>query len=160
MGQHYLDSLFSPRSIAVFGASQRPNAVGSRVFENLHHSDYTGTVYAINPKYEQLADQRCYPDIRSIGQPVELAVIATPAATVPAVIRDCGEHGVRAAIIHSAGFSEGSGRGAGPQLPGADTTCHQHECDLQQKQCPARQAGAGLTVRGAVYRGARLGDPA
>ncbi|MDZ7804197.1 bifunctional acetate--CoA ligase family protein/GNAT family N-acetyltransferase [Thiohalophilus sp.] len=111
MGQHYLDHLFSPRSIAVFGASQRPNTVGRRVYDNLQDSDYTGTVYAINPKYTQLREQPCYPDLQTIGQPIDLAVIATPATTVPGILHECGEYRVRAVIIHSAGFSEGSGHG-------------------------------------------------
>lgn len=111
MGQHYLDCLFSPRAIAVFGASQRHESVGYRVFTNLLESDYSGSVYAINPKYEKLGEQRCYPDIHSIGQPINLAVIATPAATVPSIIRDCGEHGVRAAIVHSAGFGDDNTHG-------------------------------------------------
>ena len=112
MGTHFLDRLFTPQAIAVFGASERPDAVGGRVFDNLRNAGFSGPVYAINPKYKRLYHQPCYPSITAIGKPVDLAVIATPAPTVAEIIHACGEHGVRAAIIISAGFSEGDGHGA------------------------------------------------
>jgi len=112
MGTHFLDRLFAPQAIAVFGASERPDAVGGRVFDNLHKAEFSGPIYAINPKYKRLYKQPCYPTVSAIGKPVDLAVIATPAATVADIIHACGEHGVRAAIIISAGFSEGDGHGA------------------------------------------------
>lgn len=112
MGPHYLDRLFSPRSIAIFGASTRPNSVGALVYENLLKGEFHGELYPINPKHDELKGHPCYPNIQSITSPVDLAVIATPAATVPAIIHACGEHGVRAAIVLSAGFSEGDGKGA------------------------------------------------
>lgn len=111
MGTHFLDRLFAPQAIAVFGASESPDAVGGRVLDNLHNSGFTGPIYAVNPKYERLYHQPCYPSITAIGEPVDLAVIATPASTVPEIIHACGEHGVRAAIIISAGFSEGDNHG-------------------------------------------------
>lgn len=112
MGTHFLDRLFAPRAIAVFGASESPDAVGGRVFDNLRDGGFTGSIYAINPKYKRLHQQPCYSSIAAVGKPVDLAVIATPASTVPEIIHACGEHGVRAAIIISAGFSESEGRGA------------------------------------------------
>ena len=112
MGPHYLDRLFSPKSIAVFGASDRPNAVGTLVFENLIASGFHGKLYPINPKRETLKDMPCYPSIGAIAAPIDLAVICTPAKTVPDIIQACGEHGVRTAIVISAGFSEGDGKGA------------------------------------------------
>lgn len=111
MGTHFLDRLFAPQAIAVFGASESPDAVGGRVFDNLRNGDFSGPIFAINPKYQRLYQQPCYASIADIGESVDLAVIATPASTVPEIIHACGEHGVRAAIIISAGFSEGDGRG-------------------------------------------------
>jgi acetyltransferase len=111
MGPHYLDRFFTPQAIAVFGASERENAVGTRVYNNLLESGFSGPIYPINPKYTTLNDHDCYPDIQSIKQPIDLAVIATPAPTVPEILHTCGEHGVRAAIVISAGFSEGDGKG-------------------------------------------------
>ncbi|MDX2493464.1 MAG: acetate--CoA ligase family protein, partial [Desulfuromusa sp.] len=111
MSAHFLDPLFTPKAIAVFGASERPNAVAGRVFDNLRKGGYSGPIYPINPKHELLFKQPCYPSISAVAKPVDLAVIATPAATVPEIIHACGEHGVRAVIIISAGFNEGDNRG-------------------------------------------------
>ncbi|MTI63622.1 MAG: bifunctional acetate--CoA ligase family protein/GNAT family N-acetyltransferase [Methylophaga sp.] len=113
MNTHYLDRLFSPRGIAVFGASEEQNAVGRRVFENLLNGDFRGPVYAINPKHKKVLSQPCFERIEDAPKAIDLAVIATPAETVPDIIRQCGEHGVSAAIIISAGFSEGQGQGSG-----------------------------------------------
>lgn len=112
MGSHYLDSLFSPRAVAVFGASERPDAVGRRVYENLMSNGFDGPVYPINPKHKELLGQRCFPALDKVDGPIDLAVIATPASTVPDIIHQCGAHDVRAVIIISAGFSEGDGHGA------------------------------------------------
>jgi acetyltransferase len=112
MNTHYLDRLFSPRGIAVFGASEEPNSVGRRVFDNLLSGDFRGPVYAINPKHKKVLSQPCFAQISDAPQAIDLAVIATPAETVPDLIRQCGEHGINAAIIISAGFSEGQGQGS------------------------------------------------
>lgn len=111
MTTHFLDRLFSPRSIAVFGASQTTDAVGRRVFDNLIDTDFNGPVYAVNPKYDRIDDHICYPNIEAINEAVDLAVIATPASTIEAIMHQCGHAGVKAAIIISAGFSEGQGQG-------------------------------------------------
>ena len=112
MGTHFLDRLFAPRSIAVFGASERADAVGGRVFDNLFNSGFSGPIYAINPKYKRLHGRPCYATITDVDNPVDLAVIATPAKTVAEIIHACGEHGVKSAIIISTGFGEGDDHGA------------------------------------------------
>ena len=106
MGAHFLDRLFTPQSIAVYGASDREDAVGGRVFENLREGGFSGPIYAINPKYKTLYKQTCYSSITEVKQAVDLVVIATPAKTVPEVIHACGEHGVHAVIIISTGFND------------------------------------------------------
>lgn len=111
MARHYLEPLFAPSSIAVFGASEQPDAVGARVYRNLLDGGFEGPVYAINPKYTNLGDRPCYPSITAIKEKVDLAVIATPAATVPDLIRACGGQGVQAAVVLSAGFSGQDGMG-------------------------------------------------
>jgi acetyltransferase len=111
MGKHFLDYLFSPRTIAVFGASEAPESVGGRLFSNLVNGGFPGAVYAINPKYKQLFGQTCYATLEQINNPVDLVIVATPAITVPEIIHSCGEHGVRAAVIISAGFGKGNGQG-------------------------------------------------
>ena len=112
MGSHFLDHLFSPRSIAVFGASERPDSVGGRVFSNLLQSGFPGPLYPVNPKHKRVFGRDCHRTLEAIGRPVDLAIIATPAATVPGIVQACGEQGVRAAIVVSAGFGEGDGHGA------------------------------------------------
>jgi acetyltransferase len=111
MGPHYLDRLFAPHAIAVFGASEEPDNVGTLVFRNLLAGGFGGELYAINPKHERVQGRPCYPDIEQIRQPVDLAVIATPARSVPDIIRRCGEAGVRVAVILSAGFGEAGDAG-------------------------------------------------
>jgi acetyltransferase len=116
MGPHFLDRLFTPRSIAVFGASDRPESVGGRVLRNILDGGFAGPVYPVNPKHRSVAGHRCHAAVGDIGQPVDLAVIATPAALVPGLLHECGEHGVRAAIVHSAGFAESHDQPQGQAL--------------------------------------------
>lgn len=116
MGPHFLDRLFAPRAIAVFGASERAESVGGRVLRNILDGGFAGPVYPVNPKHASIGGQRCYASIDEIAEPVDLAVVATPAATVPEIVHACGEHGVRAAIIHSAGFAAAHERSTGLEL--------------------------------------------
>ncbi len=110
MGLHYLNRLFSPRSVAVFGASEKSQAVGTLVFRNLRQGGFKGEVYPINPAHKRIQGETAWGDLAALGKPVDLAVIATPARTVPDIMVQCGEHGVRGAVVMSAGFSE-SGAG-------------------------------------------------
>jgi len=106
MNTHYLASLFTPSSVALFGASNRADSVGGIVLHNLLNSGYGGRVYAINPLRDEVQGQKAYNALGDIPEPVELAVVATPAATVPEIIEACGEHGVHMMLILSAGFRE------------------------------------------------------
>jgi acetyltransferase len=106
MGKHYLNKLFEPASVAVIGASDRPDTVGYLVFRNMIKDGFEGDVFPVNPKHGKVQGHKAYPDLDSIGKPVDLAVITTPAVTVPGIIESCGEHGIRAAVIISAGFRE------------------------------------------------------
>ncbi|MEQ1600395.1 MAG: bifunctional acetate--CoA ligase family protein/GNAT family N-acetyltransferase [Methylophilaceae bacterium] len=106
MGKHYLNPLFAPKSVAVFGASDRPDSVGQIVFQNMLESGFKGELYPINPKNTEVQGKRAYASIADIKEPVELVVIATPPQTVPGIIESCGIHGVKAAVIITAGFSE------------------------------------------------------
>ena len=112
MSQHYLNTLFAPKSVAIIGASERPDSVGQIVFQNMLQSGYKGALYPINAKSAQIQGQTAYPSISGIGKPVELAVIATPPQTVPGIIEECGIHGVKAAVIITAGFGETGAEGA------------------------------------------------
>jgi acetyltransferase len=106
MESHFLYTLFYPQSIAMFGASDRTDTVGEVVYRNLLNSGYKGEVYAVNPKRETVKERPAYPDLESIGKPVDLAVVATPAKSIPAIVETCGRYGIRSMIILSAGFRE------------------------------------------------------
>ncbi|MDP1679488.1 MAG: CoA-binding protein, partial [Candidatus Nitrotoga sp.] len=83
MGKHYLSALFSPKSVAVFGASDRLDSVGQIVFQNMLGSGFNGLLCPVNPKHAEVQGKRAYASIADIGEPVELVVIATPPRTVP-----------------------------------------------------------------------------
>jgi acetyltransferase len=112
MGQHYLKPLFAPKSVAVFGASDQTDSVGKIVFQNMLQNGYRGALYAINPNHATIQGQAAYASIAHITAPIDLAIIATPAKTVPDIIEACGKHQVKAAVIISAGFSEAGAEGA------------------------------------------------
>lgn len=107
-----INALFSPRSIAVIGASTKPGSVGHSLTENLLRYGYTGQIYPVNPKTETLFDLPCFPSIRDIKDDVDLAIIIIPASAVPQALREAGEKEVKAAIIISSGFKETGEAGA------------------------------------------------
>lgn len=106
MDKHYLTPLFMPQSVALFGASSREDAVGGVVFKNLLSSGFAGRIYAINPKRSEVQGEKAYASLEEIDETVELAVIATPASTIPDIVTACGERGVGMLLILSAGFRE------------------------------------------------------
>jgi len=99
-----LDALFSPKTIALIGASETEGSVGRALAENLR--EFEGSVYFINPKHKTILGRETRPDLASLPEPVDLAVIATHAASVPGIIRECVQAGVGGAVIISAGFKE------------------------------------------------------
>jgi acetyltransferase len=112
MGPHYLSRILSARSIAVIGASNQQDAVGSVIFRNLIAMGYEGELFAVNPKYKKVHGRKSYPAIGAIGRNIDLAVIATPAESLPGIIRECGDAEVQGAIVMSAGFAEEGPDGA------------------------------------------------
>jgi acetyltransferase len=96
--------MFAPQSVALIGASQRPHSVGATVLRNLTESGFKGAVLPVNPKYADLAGLTCWTDVTSLPQTPDLAVICTPPATVPGIIRELGMRGTRAAIVLTAGL--------------------------------------------------------
>lgn len=111
MSVRNLDKVFRPRSVAVIGASHTPQAIGATVMHNLKDGGFTGPVYPVNPKYKRVANSTCYAEVSKLPEVPDLAVVCTPAATVPDVVRQCGEKGIRALIILSAGFRETGAKG-------------------------------------------------
>ena len=106
MSVQNLDKIFAPNRIAVFGASNNTSSVGYTVLRNLTSSGFEGVVYPVNPKRESIQGIQAYPDTESLPNVPDLAVICTPATTVPGIIRSCGEAGTRGILIISAGFRE------------------------------------------------------
>ena len=94
-----LRKLFKPESIALFGASQRPGALGTVLLDNIRTAGFAGKLVLINPKYDDIDGQTCFPSLEASGQEVDTAVVVAPAPVVPDIITECGEHGVAAAIV-------------------------------------------------------------
>jgi acetyltransferase len=107
-----LSVFFSPQNVAVIGASERAASVGRNVLWNLISSPFGGTVFPVNPNRPGVLGIKAYPNIAAVPAPVDLAVIATAAPTVPGIIGECVDAGVNGAIIHSAGFKEAGPAGA------------------------------------------------
>jgi len=94
-----MDSLFEPASVAIVGASLRPDRMGTQVMNNMAESGFAGAIWPVNPKYEQLRGIPCYPRLSALPRAPDLAIICTPPDTVPALIADLGARGTRGAII-------------------------------------------------------------
>ena len=121
--QHYLTSLFEPKSVAVIGASDRENSVGNILFKNILDSGYKGRLYPINPKHETVQGVEAYKSIEEIGARVELAVIATRPQTVPAIVEQCGRSGVKNVIVVTSGFAEAGHSGAALERKMLEIAC-------------------------------------
>lgn len=107
-----LNAIFEPKSVAVIGATEKPGSVGRTVLSNLMSHPFGGTVFPVNPKHESVLGLKAYPRIADLPGKVDLAVIATPARTVPDLIGECVAADVKGAIILSAGFKETGAEGA------------------------------------------------
>jgi len=101
-----LEAMFSPRSVAVVGATETMGSVGRTILENLMAQPFGGLVYPVNPKRSHVLGLQAYRSVAEIPGSVDLAVVATPAASVPPIISECAAAGVRGTVIISAGFRE------------------------------------------------------
>jgi acetyltransferase len=107
-----LDVFFKPQTVALVGATENPGSVGRTILWNLMTSPFGGTLFPVNPKRSSVLGVKAYPSISEIPEQVDLAVIVTPPPSVPGIIRECGENGVRGAVVISAGFKEIGPEGA------------------------------------------------
>jgi acetyltransferase len=107
-----LDAIFAPKNVAVVGATENPGSVGRTIMWNLLTNPFGGTVYPVNPKRPSVMGVKSYTSVSAIPEPVDLAVIVTPAPTVPVIIQECVDKGIPGAIIISAGFKETGPEGA------------------------------------------------
>lgn len=101
-----LDKIFSPKSVAIIGASDEEGTVGYALMRNLIDLKFEGKIYPVNIRKSEILGFKAYPSVDQIPDPVDLAVVATPAKTVPDVIEQCGKSGIMGIVIISAGFKE------------------------------------------------------
>ena len=136
-------TLLHPRSVAVIGASRRRGTVGGELFHNLVAGGFMGPVYPVNPSADVVQGVAAYRSVADIPEPVDLAVVAVPAADVVRVVRECAERGVKTVIVASRGFAE-----AGP------------EGVARQGELVAVCRGAGMRLVGPNSMGVINPDPA
>jgi acyl-CoA synthetase (NDP forming) len=110
-----LDGILKPKSVAVIGASTSPDKIGYEILKNILDSGYIGSVYPINPKADVILDLACHKSVKDIAKAPDLAVIIIPARFVPQAVQECGEAGVKGAVIITGGFSEAGDEGEGLQ---------------------------------------------
>ncbi|MDT8439751.1 MAG: bifunctional acetate--CoA ligase family protein/GNAT family N-acetyltransferase [Wenzhouxiangellaceae bacterium] len=106
MTPHFLHRLLNPACVAVFGASDEEGSLGQVVFANLADGGFKGRLIPINPHHDRIQGHPAAARLEDVDTPVGLAIIATPAATVPGILEQCGRHGVPGVVILSAGFGE------------------------------------------------------
>ncbi len=101
-----MDRMFSPRTVALIGATDKEGTVGEATLKNLLIGKGKHTIYPVNPAHDTVGGLKCYPSIAALPEHIDLAVVATPAKTVPEVVEECGKAGVDGVVIISAGFRE------------------------------------------------------
>src|SRR5437867_10483417 len=111
MPEDGLDAIFSPRSIAVIGASRHPGKIGYEILRNLIVNEYQGILYPVNPNAVGIHGIRAYPSIRDVPEPVDLAVVTVPADLALEAAEACGKKGVKGLVVITAGFREVGGIG-------------------------------------------------
>ena len=100
-----IDALFKPNNVAVIGATEREGSVGRAIVSNLQTPAFQGKVYPVNPRHRNILGLAAHLSIHAVPEPVDLAVIVTPAATVPAIVRECVAAGREVCDCHLCGFS-------------------------------------------------------
>ena len=106
-----IERLLHPESVAIIGASANPEKVGGKVRRHALAAGYTGSVFLVTPGHERIGDLPCYPDVRDLPTPVDVAVVCLPANRVIPAVAACGEAGVGTAVVLSAGFAETGAEG-------------------------------------------------
>jgi acetyl coenzyme A synthetase (ADP forming)-like protein len=107
-----LEVFFAPQGVAILGASRDASKLNHGIVCNLVEHGYPGPIYPVNPRAKEILGLRCYPSILAVPDPVDLAVIVLPAPLVPQVLEECGQRGLKGAVVISSGFREVGGRGA------------------------------------------------
>ena len=121
--EHYLKSMFEPQSVAIIGASERPDSIGAVIVRNMLDAQFSGELHAINPKHKAVFGVPCVARIDDLRKRPDLVIICTPARTVPGLIDECGRAGIKAAIVISAGFAETGLPQLGQATAAVDISC-------------------------------------
>jgi acetyltransferase len=111
MGQYNLNRIFTPRQVAVVGASEKPGTIGNALVKNLIDGGFSGTLLPVNPKHKTIHGQACFESVSALETGVDLAIIATPIRSVVDIVSECVEKKVGGAIIISAGGKEVGAQG-------------------------------------------------
>ena len=153
MSVRNLEALFQPASVAVIGASDRAGSVGSLVLRNLKQGGFKGPIWPVNKRRARVGGDAAWPDVESLPQPPDLAVICTPAGTVPDLIAALGRKGTRAAIVVTAGLKQPTVDG-GPSLEQAMLdAARPHLLRILGPNCiGALVPGVGLNASFALFR--------
>ena len=110
-----LDRLMKPASVAIVGASERPEAIGTRLIRNLRLMDYPGRIYPVNPRYQELSGLRCYPSLTELPETPDAAFLAVPAAAGPELLEEAARCGIKAVFINANGYADGDAAGVALQ---------------------------------------------
>ncbi|MDD5544421.1 MAG: acetate--CoA ligase family protein [Acidobacteriia bacterium] len=103
---HSLDPIFRPRSIAIVGASRKKGSIGREILHNLMEYEFNGKIFPVNPSAEVIHSIKCFPNVSSIPDVVDLAVIVVPKHQVLEIVDECGRRGIRGLVVITAGFKE------------------------------------------------------
>ncbi len=136
-----LDRLLHPRSVAIVGASDRPETYANQTFLNLEATGYRGEVWGVNPRRESVHGRPCFPSLGELPSPPDAVVVAIPAGGVPAVIEEAGALGCGGAVVYAAGFGESSGGDLEAELAASAT---RHGLPVCGPNCDGLVAGAAL----------------
>ena len=108
MNMNIGELVFNVKNVAIIGASRDPRKLGFRVIDGMIRSGFKGNIYPVNPKYKSILGFKCYPNVSSIPETLDLAAIVTPAHYTPKLVEECGRSNVRIVTVLSSGFSETS----------------------------------------------------
>lgn len=111
MNSSNLDKLLSPRSIAVVGASERPDAIGTRVINNLRTMGFPGPIYPVNPRYKEVCGLPCHPSLAALPEAVDASFLGVPAAAGPGLLEEAANAGVQAVFMNANGYADGDENG-------------------------------------------------
>ena len=172
--QQPLDAIFFPKKVAVIGATENPGSVGRTILWNLISSPFGGTVFPVNPKRPSVLGIKAYPSVKDLPELVDQVVVVTPSTSIPGIISDCADIGVKGGIIISAGFKEVGPAGAelerqvleharrgnmriiGPNCLGVMSPVSGLNATLRHHHRPPGQSRLHQPVRRPVHRRARL----